>query len=305
MAKAEAMLISAPIGARHVGGVDVSSTAQPSMLHSYFHNTTLEPDEVPSHTFVAQGNVEVPRRSDTIAHTIRRPSVSLRRSLSRLRTSSISHITDLHRKVETEEHSNMSVARSDSARTARPLRIQSSMSRLRQKVGLDRDIHVKETTPKPSTPDSDVMPKPIQEHHPSLSPARSISRLTLQSASGTPVPNVPASVGVMSRPHPIATNKELPSLDREKRSKVERKTAQSQHTVARRPTRPKRADSGTAIDLDDVPVNERPLGFKEIRAVRNFDHRMRHYQRAREYWAHADHGLVEWAESASGSRKRR
>jgi hypothetical protein len=68
------------------------------------------------------------------------------------------------------------------------------------------------------------------------------------------------------------------------------------------PTRPKRADSGTAIDFDDVPVDERPLGFKEIVAVKSFDERMALYKRTRDYWASADHGLEEWIGSVGVRR---
>jgi hypothetical protein len=63
-------------------------------------------------------------------------------------------------------------------------------------------------------------------------------------------------------------------------------------------TRPKRADSGTAIDFDDVPVEERPMGFKEIMAVKSFAERMECYRKTREYWAKADHGLGEWVGKA-------
>ncbi|KAF2195691.1 hypothetical protein K469DRAFT_699284 [Zopfia rhizophila CBS 207.26] len=64
------------------------------------------------------------------------------------------------------------------------------------------------------------------------------------------------------------------------------------------PVRPARADSGTAIDLTSVPVNERPLGFQEIIAVKSFAERMALYKRTRDYWATADHGLDEWVEKA-------
>ncbi|ORY15990.1 hypothetical protein BCR34DRAFT_584693 [Clohesyomyces aquaticus] len=65
------------------------------------------------------------------------------------------------------------------------------------------------------------------------------------------------------------------------------------------PSRPKRADSGTAIDFSDVPEGARPLGFREIIAVRSFKDRMMLYKRTREYWAYADHGLEEWVGRAS------
>jgi hypothetical protein len=64
------------------------------------------------------------------------------------------------------------------------------------------------------------------------------------------------------------------------------------------PVRPKRADSATAIDFHDVPVDERPLGFKEIMAVQSYVDRMTLYKKTRDYWANADHGLMEWTERA-------
>ncbi|KAF2478326.1 uncharacterized protein BDR25DRAFT_338913 [Lindgomyces ingoldianus] len=68
------------------------------------------------------------------------------------------------------------------------------------------------------------------------------------------------------------------------------------------PVRPKRADSGTAIDLTDVPKDERPLGFQEIMAVKSFAERMALYKKTRDYWASADHGLEEWVERAGAQR---
>ncbi|CAI9637727.1 unnamed protein product [Alternaria burnsii] len=66
--------------------------------------------------------------------------------------------------------------------------------------------------------------------------------------------------------------------------------------------RSKRADSGTAIDFKDVPVQERPIPFKEIMATPTLAERMAMYKKTREYWAHADHGLVAWTERAAGPK---
>src|SRR5690349_17678594 len=116
MAKSKIRAISGPLDAKHVGGVNVTGSNS-SSLDTYFADTTLEPDELPSHTFVATGTTEVPRRSDTISNVMRRPSLSLKRSLSRLRTKSISHLPDLHRKHETDHQSDMPITRTDSAKT--------------------------------------------------------------------------------------------------------------------------------------------------------------------------------------------
>jgi hypothetical protein len=66
--------------------------------------------------------------------------------------------------------------------------------------------------------------------------------------------------------------------------------------------RPKRADSGTAIDFDRVPAQERPSPFQDIMAVQSLAERMELYKKTREYWAYADHGLVEWTGLASGPK---
>ncbi|KAF2711268.1 hypothetical protein K504DRAFT_465038 [Pleomassaria siparia CBS 279.74] len=67
-------------------------------------------------------------------------------------------------------------------------------------------------------------------------------------------------------------------------------------------TRPKRADSGTAIDIGYVRSEERPVGFKDILAVKSFEERMQLYKRTREYWAHTSHGLDEWVVGAGRGR---
>jgi hypothetical protein len=194
----------------------------------------------------------------------------------------------------------MPVVRSESTRANRPLRMQSSMSRLRQKVGLDKELHSNVSILQGRTPDSNVMPMPPPKHGDFLPLGRPISRLTLRSTSNSPEPNDTRASDVLQRT--ASTAHREPLVVPRRQTPSERKPLHVQASSAPRPTRPKRADSGTAIELHDVPVDERPLGFKDIIAVRSFAERMRHYERAREYWAHADHGLLEWTESASGSK---
>jgi hypothetical protein len=69
-------------------------------------------------------------------------------------------------------------------------------------------------------------------------------------------------------------------------------------------TRPKRADSGTAIDFSDALSQRKPLGFKEIIAVSSLEQRMALYKKTREYWATADHGLDEWVGKAGSGPRR-
>jgi hypothetical protein len=68
------------------------------------------------------------------------------------------------------------------------------------------------------------------------------------------------------------------------------------------PVRPRRADSGTAIEFDNLPVAERPMGFKEIAAMQSYRDRMALYEKTRDYWANAEHGLAEWTGRSGGPR---
>ncbi|KAJ4375017.1 hypothetical protein N0V83_002096 [Neocucurbitaria cava] len=285
MAKSKLRAISGPMDAKHVGGVSVTGSNS-SSLDSYFTNTTIEPDELPSHTFVAKGTTELPRRSDTIASVIRRPSISLKRSLSRLRTKSISHLPDLHRKHESEQQADKPVTRSDSTKASRPLRMQSSMSRLRQKVGLDREIY-EPPVPKSTTPEPDIAPEPVPKDYPPLRPRRSLARLTTASSIYPTVPDSDLARTSTIIQRQSSTVQRRPSPPIQKESSITQPRKQP-------PVRPKRADSGTAIEFNDVPMDERPLGFKEILAVQTFAERMALYKKTREYWASADHGLMEW-----------
>ncbi|CAO2654145.1 Nn.00g108780.m01.CDS01 [Neocucurbitaria sp. VM-36] len=307
MAKSKLRAISGPMDAKHVGGVNVTSSNS-SSLDSYFTNTTLEPDELPSHTFVATGTTELPRRSDTIASVIRRPSISLKRSLSRLRTKSISHLPDLHRKHESEHSADMPVMRSDSTKASRPLKMQSSMSRLRQKVGLDRELY-EPLVPKHMTPESDIVPEPIQKDYPPLRVGRPLARLTTASSIYPVAPETElARTSTISQRKPFALQPQLLVAEKQPYAFQRRPSppihGDSSTTQTRKqpPVRPKRADSGTAIEFNNVPMDERPLGFKEILAVQTFAERMALYKKTREYWASADHGLTEWTERVGAPR---
>ncbi|KAF1848578.1 uncharacterized protein K460DRAFT_427749 [Cucurbitaria berberidis CBS 394.84] len=307
MAKSK-IRISGPMNAIHVGGVNVTGS-NGSNLDSYFTSTALEPDELPSHTFVATGMTEVPRRSDTIASVIRRPSGSLKRGLSRLRTKSISHLPDSHHKHEIEHKADNSVTRSDSAKASRPLRMQSSMSRLRQKVGLDRELY-ETPVPKAITPEPEVAPEPVPKDYPPLRVRRSLARLTTASSiyPTDTEPELARTSPIIQQLQPSAiqrqassTQQHPPTIQRRPSPPTQRQLSNTQNR-RQPPVRPKRADSGTAIDFDNVPVDKRPLGFKEILAVHSLADRMALYKKTREYWATADHGLTEWTGRAGAPR---
>ena len=288
MAKTKTLIISGPMDAKHIGGVNVLGGSG-SNLDNYFPSTAIVPDERPSHTFVAIGRTEVPRRSDTVAGTLRRPSVSLTRGLSRLRRSSSSHHTEVARGAGGEQQVHSQMENSNNA--GRPLRMQSSMSKLRQRVGLDRELN--DTTPisKAPTPEPRSIPEPVQKDHLPLIETRALARLTTTSSiystpdldsPKTRTPHKQQSIIVQRRPPPFVH--QLPTMNTQPLA------------------RSKRADSGTAIDFKDVPVQERPIPFKEIMATPSLAERMAMYKKTREYWAHADHGLVAWTERAAGPK---
>lgn len=347
MAKAKVLTISGPVNAKHVSGFNVLANTQTSSIDSYFENTNIRPDLFPSHTFVASGKTEVPRRSDTIVNTIRKPSVSLRRSISRLGRRSISHISELHHRSATPPQADMSLARSESTNVRRPLRMQSSMSRLRQRVGLDKDLSRHVPLSKSTASTVEQAPEPIAKDEPVLKTRRSMPRMTSTTFHGsaersTSAPphsthshKVRREVSMVTRQpsntsqssteysssapsrtlhsqsmHPKAsTIIRQSSTDQRHRMSVERKPSPPLPSQAPPPppsqkplVRPKRADSGTAIDFHRLPIDERPLGFQEILSITSHADRMTSYQKAREYWAHADHGLSAWTEGAQGPR---
>ncbi|RMZ73662.1 hypothetical protein GMOD_00009409 [Pyrenophora seminiperda CCB06] len=277
MAKTKAIVISAPMDARHVGGVNVSGNSPSSFVH-YFNSARMVPDEQPSHMFAATGRTEAPKRSDTMSSSIRRPTLPFKSSLSKLeRHSSIRHPD------ETE--------RSDSESVHRPLRMQSSMSRLRQRVGLHRDSH---DTLKTSASESPLKPEAAQMMYSPLQKQDVPVQLTALPVC-TPVTNVRSARRMSVSPARKPLFQGLPPLvfqDQPLDTKAQSQPSARQH----------RADSGTAIDFKDVPVKERPVPFKEIMAVSSHAERMALYKKTRDYWATVDHGLDAWTEYAGRSK---
>jgi hypothetical protein len=219
MAPARTITISNPFDPRHVAGVNIGREGG---VHRSF---TFEPDEVPTHMNIAAS--QPPKRSNTITHSLSRPSLKLKTSISRLRARSSSNSPDTH----------------------------------------DRKKEL------PTTPEDQRLPqlppRPVQ-------PAPSSSTTASSAASQPkPVPQAPLPPPKNS-PTPKSSTKLLP-------------------------TRPRRADSGTAIDFHDVPAEARPLGFQEILRVKSFEERMALYKRARDYWAGTDHGLGDWVGRAKGA----
>jgi hypothetical protein len=287
IAKPKKLVISGPMDAQHVDGVNVMNSSGPG-LEAYFNSTVIAPDERPSHTYVASGKTEVPRRSDTI----RRPSISLKRSLSRLRRTSTSHHPASHRNWEDDRQAEITTSGSESVDIHRPLKMQSSMSQLRQKLGRESPNAVPSST---TSPEPASIPEPIREGYPPLQSRTPLARLTTVSSVYTTYsdPETP-QMSIMPQQSSAITRRY--SAVRRRPSPLQDLSSVPKTQLSQPPARPKRKDSGTAIDFTNVPVQERPIPFKEIMAVASLPERMVMYKKTREYWASADHGLVEWTE---------
>ena len=235
------------------------------MLDSYFAPTSLEPDELPSHTYAASGKIEVPRRSSTFTNAVRRPSLSLKRSISRLRSGSGPRGSEGHKRGQSSNRPTMTTAKSDSEVPSVTQSIQRKpiLVSSRPNMGLDWDVY---TSTHPKSPEADAVPEPPPKDYPRINP--NISTYSMSAYS-------------------VATDYEQPSR---------------RETPPPLPVRSRRADSGTVIEFDDEPLEERPMGFKEIVAVRSYEDRMVLYEKTRHYWANAEHGLAEWTGRTGGPR---
>lgn len=256
-------LISGPMHARHVGGISITGgTGGNTSLDSYFAPTSLEPDEIPSHMYAASGKTEIPRRSFTFTSAVRRPSLSLKRSISRLRSGSGSCAFEGHKRSQSDSRPPMTSTRLHSPVT-RAMQRESTPISAPPNMNLDWSEHGSATRSK--SLELDTIPIPPPKDYPQVN-----SKVSIYSTSACPV-----TTGFEP-----STRKEMPPL----------------------PVRPQRADSGTAIDFDEVTAERRPLGFKEITAIQNCKDRMTLYEKTRDYWANAEHGLAEWTGRAGGPR---
>ncbi|KAH6643636.1 hypothetical protein C7974DRAFT_1932 [Boeremia exigua] len=260
-------LISGPMHARHVGGVSITGgTGGNTSLSSYFAPTSLEPDELPSHTYAASGIVEVPRRSNTFTNAVRRPSLSLKRSLSRLRSSASARSSEGHKRSQSDNRGVMTDTRSDPPDTCSSHVIQRKPSPIPSQPSTGLDWDTPTATTRPDSPDLGAVPIPPPKNY-----SRLHSKVSMYSMSAYSV----------ATDHDMVPKKDLPTQV---------------------PVRARRADSGTAIEFDDLPVEQRPTGFKEIAAIKSYEDRMAMYEKTRDYWANAEHGLAEWTGRTGGPR---
>jgi hypothetical protein len=246
-------LISAPLYARYVSGVCVQG--EPSTVEKFFAPSNLEPDETPSHTFVASGKKEIPRKPNTL----RRPSLSLRRSLSRLRSNSPPTVTGGHRRCQSEKDAEAppSQAQSDSACTSPRLSRQSSATkRSWPSLGLSRNV-VFDAAPRYKIHELDAIPEP-------------------PSAKGDSFPIIAATTCI----HAITTDAPNPAPTTQKKKPL--------------PVRPKRADSGTGSEFNDFVFDEEPKCFSNMVAMQAYEERMALYDSMPNYWTTTEYGLGDW-----------
>ena len=265
-------LISGPMHARHLGGVSITGgTGGNTSLDSYFAPTSLEPDELPSHTYAASGTTEVPRRSRTFTNTVRRPSLSLKRSISRLRSGSRSRESEGHKRSQSDNRPVMMTAKSDPPvpHMDQVIRRKASLGPNRLAEGLDRNSEGSATRPKSPVANQEAAPPPPPKDYPQV---ELDSLIYSRSAyfTGTNYDEAPR----------VQRTEIAPPL----------------------PVRPKRADSGTAVDFDNRNFMEKPKSFKDILAIQNHKDRMALYEKTRNYWANVEHGLAEWTGRSGGPR---
>jgi hypothetical protein len=298
MTKPRTMTISAPFDARHVGGVSIPGATNPiAALQRSAMASGLEPDQTPSHTYSATGNIEVPRRSHTIASTLSRPSLTLKTSISALRGRSSSHPPDTYPR-KGHEHGTEPQGNTPQNEMYRvpSIRKKPNTSKL-----WGKSYHNTQMRSSPSKQEESVRtllpppppPPPPSAAAPVQTPPSTLTRKTPTTYVTQPTVQSPAYY--KSPDHyisPYAYNP-IPSLPQPPPPKQQSPSV-----------RPKRADSGVVIESNDLPDQNRLPGFQEILSVSSFQERMLLYKKTREYWATADHGLEEWVGRSRSGRGR-
>ncbi|KAJ6203263.1 hypothetical protein J3E72DRAFT_178365 [Bipolaris maydis] len=263
MAKTKTIVISQPMDARHVGGVNIMGSGS-SSLDNYFNHNEAEPNER-SPSGPDGVKLETRGRSDTVPVNTRRPGLSWKDSFSRLRQKSFSP---------------NSRSRRGSEESPTPLRTRRSTTRLGQSIGLESDS------------DNSTPVSKSRTFQPELASARPT---TASSIYSTATKLEPYNAITTSERKVTWNEQYLPPPG-------ERKLSEASIRPAQPWAKPKRTDSGTAIDFTHVPVEERPIPFQEIMAVPSLSERLAMYKKTRDYWATADHGLGEWVERAASSK---
>ncbi|EUC51317.1 hypothetical protein COCMIDRAFT_21301 [Bipolaris oryzae ATCC 44560] len=280
MAKTKTIVISQPMDARHVGGVNVMGSGSSSLDNYFSHNDTEPNERSPSGSDGAK--LETRGRSDTVPINTRRPGLSWKESFSRLRQKSFSPHSRSRRGSEErhlpESQVNSQAERSDGSPT--PLRTRRSTTRLGQSIGLESDS------------DNSLSVLKIRACQPELASIRPTTASSIYSTAT----NLEPYNAITTPQRKTAWNEQyLTPLGERKMSEA-----------SIRPPQPwaksKRTDSGTAIDFTDVPVEERPVPFQEIMAIPSLSERLAMYKKTRDYWATADHGLGEWVERAAAPK---
>lgn len=304
------IIISRPMDVRHVDGIVVKGVTRLQPAES-FERHSLRSDEPLSHGSLANGQTELPPRMNNIVNALRKPGLSKGIRPLKLRGASFSSMKNDCSNLNMSQSQINGIFNSSNKNEVQPLKMRSSMSRLRKKIGLDRDLWEQNTVSREAPSQIGIMPEPLEQNISHSQIGRPDTRPNIPSSiysASEMVKNINPHSENLSDSPPLPRSR--PSLIRKKEVPTNHPTYTTQHdglppgppsrSISQEPSRDevhsrvKRADSGTAINFHDTPIDERPLGFQQIMAMRNFQDRMAQYKKTREFWAHADHGLIDW-----------
>lgn len=288
MPKSKSIVISQPMDARHVGGVNVQGSGA-SSIDNYFSNTEADLNERSSPIQDASKKSETRGRSDTIHTTPRRSGVSWKDSLSRLRQKSFSPHSRSRRGSEdrhpTDSQVNNQAETPDSSATAP--KMQPSTTRLGQQIDFESDSDDSASASRQLTARMQHASNQLQEATCTPQDRTALARLTTTSSIYSTTTNLePIKATTPFQRKPLVNQYSI--------FPIERNMTGSKAYASESRAKPKRSDSGTAIEFDNVPAEQRPLPFQEIMAIPSLSERLAMYKKTRDYWATADHGLGEW-----------
>ena len=294
MPRSKTIVISQPMDARHVGGVSVQGSGT-SILDNYFKPTEVDTHEGSSPSPDASKKTEARGRSDTVLTTPRRSGVSWKDSLSRLRQKSFSpHSRSRHGSEDrhlTDGQPNNQTERSGTSSTT-PSKAQPSTTRLGQQIGFESDSD--DSAPASKSRAANVQHASTQLQDVTCTPQdqRALARFTAASSIYSTTTNLEPTNATRPFHRKPLWNEHFALLGEQNNPDTNTHTPESH-------TKSKRSDSGTAIDFDSVPAEQRPVPFQEIMAMPSLNERLAMYKKTRDYWATADHGLGEWVGRAA------
>ncbi|USP75236.1 uncharacterized protein yc1106_02510 [Curvularia clavata] len=293
MPRSKAIVISQPMDARHVGGVNVQGSGA-SSIDNYFNNTEVNSDEQSPPSADAAKKAETRGRSDT---NPRRSGVSWKDSFSRLRQKSFSPHSRSRRGSE-DRHMMESQVKNQAETpesSATAPKTQPSATRLGQQVGFESDSDDSASASRKRTDKIQHASSQLQEVTCTPHDKKALARLTTTSSVYSTTTNLdPTNATTSFQRKPLVNEYSIFPIERNM-------TGPNAHTSESR-AKSKRSDSGTAIEFDNIPAEQRPVPFREIMAIPSLNERLAMYKKTRDYWATADHGLGEWVGLAAGPK---